>query len=409
MSAAQNLPEAARFLGAVVAPADLSPRAHQNFLTAYLNASMCSGDLAGWLKYAKQMRTLLPSLSPFLQILALYIIAQTGSYLGASEESALAVNEADQLNKKWEFGGLAAFGAAVATVHYWLRGELSDARRCVDLVLERPDVTVAQTNLAHIGPLVAIALGELALGARCHPPHIVAAARECEIPGDTALLLGVHSTWLAAGGRLEEARADLQTALDVMPHATASSVIVFAAAARWLPVSELDRIERLSTQGLEAASGRVPAANAAFIAAIVAQRRGLPQAISLANGTADCYHRIGWPLFEAQALEIGGRHEEAQAIFERCGALGFMPKRRKIAAAVVASSVTLSRHGLSAREYEVAHLVTLGSTNALIADRLGVSTKTVEKHLSSIFAKLDVKSRAEIAAYIARAGPGSTG
>jgi non-specific serine/threonine protein kinase len=50
--------------------------------------------------------------------------------------------------------------------------------------------------------------------------------------------------------------------------------------------------------------------------------------------------------------------------------------------------------GLSAREVEVLRLVALAKTNREIAETLVLSQKTVEHHLSNIFAKLQVSSRA---------------
>lgn len=50
---------------------------------------------------------------------------------------------------------------------------------------------------------------------------------------------------------------------------------------------------------------------------------------------------------------------------------------------------------LSRREREVLDLIAAGLTNAAIATRLGLSTKTVGNHTSAIFAKLQVAGRAE--------------
>ncbi|TMF60147.1 MAG: response regulator transcription factor [Chloroflexi bacterium] len=49
--------------------------------------------------------------------------------------------------------------------------------------------------------------------------------------------------------------------------------------------------------------------------------------------------------------------------------------------------------GLTAREVEVLSLVAAGLMNRQIAERLGVSTRTVDAHLRSIYAKLGLKSR----------------
>ena len=56
-------------------------------------------------------------------------------------------------------------------------------------------------------------------------------------------------------------------------------------------------------------------------------------------------------------------------------------------------------HGLSARELEVLRLVAAGSTNKAIAEQLVLSARTVDRHVSNIFAKLQVSSRAAATAY----------
>ena len=55
--------------------------------------------------------------------------------------------------------------------------------------------------------------------------------------------------------------------------------------------------------------------------------------------------------------------------------------------------------GLTAREVEVLRLVASGRSNPQIAAELVLSEKTVARHLSNIFAKLDVGSRTAAAAY----------
>ena len=57
---------------------------------------------------------------------------------------------------------------------------------------------------------------------------------------------------------------------------------------------------------------------------------------------------------------------------------------------------------LSPRELEVLELVAAGLTNEAIADRLCLSVRTVERHLSNIYAKLRVSGKAGRAAAAAR-------
>lgn len=58
---------------------------------------------------------------------------------------------------------------------------------------------------------------------------------------------------------------------------------------------------------------------------------------------------------------------------------------------------------LTARELEVAGLITAGKTNREIAAQLFLSEKTVESHIAHIFTKLGVRSRAAVAAELERA------
>lgn len=65
------------------------------------------------------------------------------------------------------------------------------------------------------------------------------------------------------------------------------------------------------------------------------------------------------------------------------------------------------RHGqmpLSPREIEVLQGVVAGKTNQEIGFELGISDKTVEKHLDAIFTKLNVASRVEAAVMAVREG-----
>jgi len=58
--------------------------------------------------------------------------------------------------------------------------------------------------------------------------------------------------------------------------------------------------------------------------------------------------------------------------------------------------------GLTARELEVLRLIARGMTNRAIAGRLGISEKTVARHVSNIFLKLGLSSRSAATAYAYR-------
>lgn len=56
----------------------------------------------------------------------------------------------------------------------------------------------------------------------------------------------------------------------------------------------------------------------------------------------------------------------------------------------------LTQKGLSNREAEVAELVTKGLSNKEVASQLFVTEKTVKFHLTNIYKKMNVKSRAQL-------------
>ena len=94
----------------------------------------------------------------------------------------------------------------------------------------------------------------------------------------------------------------------------------------------------------------------------------------------------------------GARGRRGRPARARCGApsferLGALPDLRRVEACKGPAAAARS-HGLTARELEVLRQVAAGMTNKAIATRLFVSERTVDRHVSNIFAKLGVSSRA---------------
>jgi DNA-binding NarL/FixJ family response regulator len=94
---------------------------------------------------------------------------------------------------------------------------------------------------------------------------------------------------------------------------------------------------------------------------------------------------------DAAALEL----ESARAVFEELGAAPDLARVDSLADRVA----TDDTHGLTPRELEVLRLVAAGETNKAIAAQLVLSERTVDRHVSNIFAKLRVSSRAAATAY----------
>jgi DNA-binding CsgD family transcriptional regulator len=98
-------------------------------------------------------------------------------------------------------------------------------------------------------------------------------------------------------------------------------------------------------------------------------------------------------------MELDG----AVRILERLGAEADLAR---IAKSVQPPSPTQGRasavghdHGLTRRELEVLRHVASGATNRSVGEELFISERTVERHVSHIFAKLRVSSRAAATAY----------
>jgi DNA-binding NarL/FixJ family response regulator len=100
--------------------------------------------------------------------------------------------------------------------------------------------------------------------------------------------------------------------------------------------------------------------------------------------------RSAYDLFEAAGATLDA--DRTRELLRATGAP--VPRRRR--AAAKATSPALEKAGITAREAEVLELVAAGLPNADIAERLFVSVRTVEAHVSSMLTKLGVRNRAEL-------------
>jgi DNA-binding NarL/FixJ family response regulator len=178
-----------------------------------------------------------------------------------------------------------------------------------------------------------------------------------------------------------------------------------------------DALDRLTALASGSGDERVSAA-ASFMAGRLLAAQGDERARSHLHAALEGFAQLDLPHEAARAqLELArslasdaraGAASEARsalATFERIGA-----RRDADAAAELLRNLGEAggrawpkRHGtLTRRETEVLSLLAGGCSNAEIAERLYISKRTAEHHVASILSKLELRSRAEAAAYAVR-------
>jgi DNA-binding CsgD family transcriptional regulator len=151
--------------------------------------------------------------------------------------------------------------------------------------------------------------------------------------------------------------------------------------------------------------------------AIVAQANGAVAVAAGDPGAALTELRRAWRVWEdveapyeaARVRELMGRAcralgdaesgaLELEAAAGTFAALGAAPDVARLGR-LLGTGDGADRHGLTARELEVLLLLAGGLSNKAIAGRLVLSERTIDRHVSNIFAKLGVSSRAAATAH----------
>lgn len=128
----------------------------------------------------------------------------------------------------------------------------------------------------------------------------------------------------------------------------------------------------------------------------------------------DGFREVGAPFDEARTLLARGEHRlrdgrrpegaldvaTARTIFDRLGARRWSDRASALRSEASATASSLSSR-LTKSELRVALAVAGGASNRAAADNLFISAKTVDYHLQSIYRKLGLRSRTQLAALVA--------
>jgi DNA-binding CsgD family transcriptional regulator len=267
-------------------------------------------------------------------------------------EQTLAL--AREINSPFWIGMARAFLASVLI----LQGELSAARGLLAEGAGAPLATLADKLLAAARVELALAEGD---PAGCEPEleRLLAAVQPPASSGEPPWLAAPRLSWLR--GQWLAAQKRHAEAVDVLESALRAAQAQGARALEWR---------------IQLALGRARRAVRRFDLA--------DQALDAARG-----------LIETLALEAPPHLREGF----RAAALGQLPASLP---AAQRRAVKREFGGLTPREREVAALIGQGHSNRAIAERLVLSERTVESHVSHILAKLGLDSRTAIATWAQR-------
>ncbi len=274
-------------------------------------------------------------------------------------------------------------------------GDLVEARGIVES-MPAPRSFMMRATLMQVAVPLSIALGDDRMLERYDDERIVEEAGASPFSAPLTRVAAARAMALAATNRPAEGRMLLGRILQSLNTAFGMTLPIVAVATM-LP-ERAGEMRPLLEAAARPEGDRVGKALLAFVDAAVAAWRGDGAAATSAGGeAAQRFAAIGWPLLEARSLELAGERRSAVAIYERCGAAGELRRLEFGAGNEEGTALRV----LTARERELALLVAAGRTNRAIATSLSIGEKAVEKYLTSIYSKLGLSSRAQLAALVA--------
>ncbi len=337
----------------------------------------------------------------------------------ARHHAGRAVELARQVGRPgWEAIGLAGLGAA-AVLH-------GDHARAQDLLStaqavlreHRLEATLYDRLLRPWLAMAAYACGDLE-SARVTAEGMVRIGREGGSRWDEALGAWLRGALAQVDQRHDDARAHLEASrmLSTDPQLSlplGRSTLGLAQLSE--QHGDLDTAWELAHDGLAVLADygdRVGAAAALETLAELAAALGEPERVLRLLGASQRFHDDrGIVRFPVQAERFEDARSTADAALEATAATACWGAGGELS---LEDAVAYARRGrgerqrpligwasLSPVERDVVRLVAEGHTNSAIGERLFMSVNTVKKHLTRVYAKVEVEGRADLAAEVAR-------
>ena len=298
-----------------------------------------------------------------LQAACFALTAQLERARGSFEKAQEASDSAEELLREHPISPYWSIWVNTALAHLWLdRGKIEKARLLIQAAGISPDTfgleTAAQTGIPFDAPIPY----------RLEPATMILAR--------LFLVLGSPDAVLSISERL-------------LPEAKAGE--------RGKAVTELLILQALAFQAKKEPSSAL----AALERAVALARPAKSTRVFLDEGAA-----MGKLLYQAKAHRVGGEFvADLLSYFDQPAGSGpspVDPSQKGLMELAGQDGQSLLVEPLSPRELEVLRWVAAGCSNQEIADRFVISPKTVKRHISNIYAKLEAKNRTQAVA-LARA------
>lgn len=338
------------------------------------------GDIEGARTAHARYMELAASQEPAMALRGLFNFGFVCCALGFDEEAISAFNEVLRESRVLRMSSFESLTYANAAIVHARCGDMRAASALVRQALTRPEPSnTAPAALA----AAALATGDEELIARAVSEEIMESALRSGIDSTLGRLAGAYARRLHSCGEAQAARSLLTKTLRLLHGPFAATETIVAAAELLEDEATASPLDALLLQVESLQHVPVYAATAAHVRALQAARRGDDASSqAYASKAALTYDRLGWPSHAQQC-------------------------RNLVVASGAGARVTkgaIADYALSPREIEIADLVVAGTSNAGMAERLTLSRRTVEKHLTSIYEKLQLRNRAQLVAFMARQG-----
>jgi DNA-binding CsgD family transcriptional regulator len=361
-------------------------------------AAMVNGDLEAVRSASTQHLELCAPLDADRVLRARFNLGFSLCVLGVDTEALDLFDAILPELRERRMSSLEVLACANAALIHARAGRLRAGRLMVERGLAIPEpATTGPIALASAALEIGRALSDEMLVARSVSVELIEAAFVSRINTTLGRLAGPYARWLDARGDRRAAAGVLRRAMSALTAPGGATETIVAAVELG---DEATRRDALAFVPSIDAMSHLPiyAATALHVRALAASRAGDPAAAhAFATRAETCYRELGWPLHAARCLELAADPASAAATYIAAQSSADLRRLESLRPEPASAPLALSR-----RELQIAELVASGTPNKRLAERLDVSQRTIEKHLTSIYGKLGLRNRSELAAFVAR-------